>query len=153
MMIQRARHSGKIWLYGLFLLIALFLVGMTFSLLKAARGVSRVVDRDYYTHGLLYAPVDAAGAAARLGWRAEPLYRNGRLELRITDRNGSPVDGGELTVTLEGKGVPAGSLTCGMHSPGVYCVPFIPVMGTVLKSGWIFKRGSDTMSGRMTVMP
>jgi hypothetical protein len=29
----------------------------------------------------------------------------------------------------------------------------VPVTGTVLKAGWIFRRGGDTMSGRMTVMP
>ena len=43
---SRAPHGGKIWLYGLLMMIAIFLAGMTFSLIKAARGVSRVVDRD-----------------------------------------------------------------------------------------------------------
>jgi nitrogen fixation protein FixH len=145
--------NGKIWLYGLLLLIAVFLGAMVFSFVKAAREGSPVVDRDYYRHGQVYAPADAGGAAARLGWRAEPTYRNGRLELRITDRNGAPVTGGTLTVTLEGKGAPAGTLTCGIEAPGVYCVPLIPASGTVFKAGWIFRRGSDTMSGRMTVMP
>ena len=144
---------GKNWLYGLVLLILVFLVGMIFSLVKAAREGSPVVDRDYYRHGLVYAPGDVGGAAARLGWRAEPSYRNGRLELRITDRNGAPVTGGTLTVTIEGKGAPAGTLTCGIEGPGMYCVPLIPASGAILKAGWIFRRGSDIMSGRMTVLP
>ena len=153
-MSNRTTPNGKNWLYGLIIMVALFLAAMTFSLIKAGNGVSRVVDRDYYNHGLLYAPGDAAGAAARLGWRAEPTYRNGRLELRITDRNGAPVTGGTLTVTIEGNnGAPAGTLTCGIEAPGVYCVPLIPASGEVLKAGWLFRRGSDTMSGRMTVMP
>ena len=146
-------HGGKSWLYGLILMVVIFLVASAWSLLKAGREVSRVVDRDYYNHGLLYAPVDASSAAARLGWRSQPLYRDGRLELKITDRNGLPVTGGNLTVSLEGKGVPSGTLSCGIASPGVYCVPLVPVSGSVIKAGWLFRRGSDSMSGRMTVMP
>ena len=152
-MTKRVKHGGKPWLFGLMTLIALFLGASIWSLLKAGKEVSRVVDRDYYNHGLLYAPVDASSAAARLGWRSQPVYRNGRLELKITDRNGSPVTGGTLTVSLEGRGVPSGMLTCGMATPGVYCVPLVPVSGTVIKAGWLFQRGSDSMSGRMTVMP
>ena len=145
--------SGKIWLYGLLLLVVVFLGGMVISFIKAGREGSKVVDRDYYTHGLHYVPGDAGGEAARLGWRAEPSYRNGRLELRITDRNGTPVVGGTLTVTIEGSGAPVGTLTCGIEAPGVYCVPFVPATGAVLKAGWTFRRGSDTMNGRMTVLP
>ena len=146
-------RGGKIWLYGLLTLVAIFLAAMAWSLITAGRGVSRVVDRDYYTHGLLYVPGDAGSAAARLGWRAEPLYRNGRLELRITDRNGAPVTGGTLSVTVEGGGTPKKNLTCGIGGPGLYCVPLVPASGSVLKADWLFRRGSDTMSGRMTVLP
>lgn len=146
-------RSGTIWLYGLLLLVALFLVAMAWTLIKAGRGVSRVVDTNYYTRGLHYVPGDAGGEAARLGWRAEPLYRNGRLELRITDRNGAPVSGGTLTVTVAGEGAGTKSLTCGIEAPGVYCVPLITVAGSTLKASWLFRRGDDTMSGRMTVLP
>jgi nitrogen fixation protein FixH len=149
----RTSHNGKIWLYGLLLIVAVFLVAMTVSFFKAGKGVSRVVDSDYYTHGLHYAPGDTGEAAARLGWRAEPSYRNGRLELRITDRNSAPVTGGTLTVTIEGKGAPAGTLTCGITAPGIYCVPFVPATGSVLHARWTFHRDSDTISGRMTVLP
>ncbi len=152
-MTTHRQHGGKSWLYGLLTLVVFFLIATAWSLLKAGRDVSRVVDRDYYNHGLLYAPVDAASAAARLGWRSRPVYRNGRLELGITDRNGAPVTGGTLTVTMEGKGAPVGTLTCGMPLPGLYCVPLLPVSGSVIKAAWLFRRGSDVMSGRMTVMP
>jgi len=145
--------DGKIWLYGLLVMVTIFLAGMTFSLIKAAREVSRVVDRDYYNHGLLYAPSDVAGAAARLGWQAAPLFRNGRLEIRITDRNGAPVAGGTLTVTMKGAGAPGGTLTCEAPAPGLYSVPLIPVSGSTLKAEWLFRRGSETMNGGMTVLP
>ena len=145
--------DGKIWLYGLLILMALFLGGMTFSLIKAAREGSKVVDRDYYRHGQLYTPVDAGEAAARLGWRAVPLYHDGRLELRITDRNGAPVTGGDLVVTMEGMGAPGGPLTCGIGGPGLYCVPLITHSGTLFKAHWSFKCGGNSMSGRMTVLP
>ncbi len=152
-MTTRTKQGGKSWIFGLIILVMLFLAGMTWSLRKAGKEVSRVVDRDYYANGLVYTPGDAASAAARLGWRAQPVYRNGRLELRITDRNGLPVSGGNLTVTVEGKGTTAGTLTCGMPEPGLYCVPFVPVSGAIIKAGWIFRRGTDIMNGRMTVMP
>ena len=145
-------RSGTIWLYGLLLLVALFLVAMAWTIITAGRRVSRVVDRDYYSRGLHYVPGDAGGAAARLGWKAEPLYRNGRLELRITDRNGAPVTGGTLSVTVEEGGAPK-SLTCGIGGPGLYCVPFVPASGSTFKAVWLFRRGADTMSGRMTVLP
>lgn len=145
--------TGKIWLYGLLLLVAIFIVGMVVSLMKAGREVSRVVDKDYYNQGLHYAPGDTGEAAARLGWQALPTVRNGRFELRITDRNGAPVTGGTLSVTVEGPAGPVGSLTCGIDAPGVYCVPLVTTAGGVVKARWLFRRGTDTMSGRMTVLP
>ncbi len=151
---MRQGVSGKNWLFGLLLLVAIFVVAMILSIVKAGHEVSKVVDSEYYRHGLHYIPGDAGDEAARLGWKAVPLYHNGRLELRITDRNGAPVTGGTLDVTIEGPAGPVGTLTCGVESPGVYCVPLVPSSGDgVVKAHWFFRRGSDTVSGRMTVLP
>lgn len=146
------KRDGKIWLYGLLLLMALFLAAMAWSLVKAGRGVSRLVDRDYYSHGLHYVPGDMSGGAARLGWRAEPTYRNGRLEFRITDHSGTPVTGGTLTVTLEGEGE-SKSFGCGASGPGLYGTPLTLAAGSVVRANWIFRHGSDTLGGRVTVLP
>ncbi len=49
------RHdAGKAWKIALAALIGLFLVAMAVSMVMAGRRVSKVVDADYYQHGLHY---------------------------------------------------------------------------------------------------
>jgi hypothetical protein len=51
---EKPPESGKSWKVAIAALIGIFLIGMTVSLVVASRRVSRVVDRDYYQHGLHY---------------------------------------------------------------------------------------------------
>ncbi len=53
-MTEKRPDDGKSWKIGLALMVGIFLVAMAMSLLLASRRVSRVVDRDYYQHGLHY---------------------------------------------------------------------------------------------------
>ncbi len=51
---KREQDGGKPWKIGLALMVGLFIVATVASLVVASRRVSRVVDRDYYRHGLHY---------------------------------------------------------------------------------------------------
>jgi hypothetical protein len=51
---ERRQDGGRPWKIGLALMVGLFLVAMATSLVLASRRVSRVVDPDYYQHGLHY---------------------------------------------------------------------------------------------------
>jgi hypothetical protein len=53
--------TGKPWKIVLATLVCLFLVGMSASLIVAAKRVSRVVDPDYYSHGLHYGETHQGG--------------------------------------------------------------------------------------------
>jgi len=46
--------TGRSWKVAIAALIGIFLIAMIASLVVAGRRVSRVVDRDYYQHGLHY---------------------------------------------------------------------------------------------------
>jgi hypothetical protein len=59
---ERHRDGGRPWKIGLALLVGLFLVAMATSLVLASRRVSRVVDADYYQHGLHYGEKMSAAA-------------------------------------------------------------------------------------------
>lgn len=53
--------GGKPWKITLVALVGLFLVAMVATLVIAGRKVSRVVDPDYYNHGLHYGETHKGG--------------------------------------------------------------------------------------------
>ncbi len=54
-------RSGKPWKITLATLVCLFLVAMAASMIVAAKRVSRVVDPEYYSHGLHYGETHQGG--------------------------------------------------------------------------------------------
>jgi len=68
---MRKNHpeSGKPWKITLAVLVCVFLVAMVASMIIAARKVSRVVDPDYYNHGLHYGEARETGGDAVGGKR------------------------------------------------------------------------------------
>lgn len=53
--------AGKSWKITLAALVGVFLVAMVASLVIAGKKVSRVVDPDYYSHGLHYGETHNGG--------------------------------------------------------------------------------------------
>ena len=53
-MTEKQRDGGKFWKIAIAALVGIFLIAMAASMVLAARRVSRVVDADYYQHGLHY---------------------------------------------------------------------------------------------------
>ena len=62
-MTMQKKHpeSGKPWKITLAALVGLFLVAMAATMFIAVRKVSRVVDPDYYSHGLHYGETHKGG--------------------------------------------------------------------------------------------
>ncbi len=57
------KPTGRSWKITLAVLIGAFIVSTALSMIVAARRVSRVVDPDYYRHGLRYGATHGRGVA------------------------------------------------------------------------------------------
>jgi len=119
---QSPQHSGTRWKLGIALLICIFLVGMAVSLVTAARRVSRVVDTDYYSHGLHYGDTQDRAKNAGLSWTLKAELSGSELRVQVRDQAGVPVTGGTLGFQPQegAAGQPAGALALAESAPGDY---------------------------------
>ena len=120
-MTAKSREKGKGWQIAISALIGTFLVAMVASLVVAGRRVSRVVDPDYYSHGLHYGQ-ERTGGVTGTGWRLFPSLSGDNIQVEIADGAGAPVVGGTMTLDLAGAaGSSTGkSLLLIEQEPGVY---------------------------------
>lgn len=104
-------------------LLGLFFVGLTaWAVLRAHTGVSQVIDRSYYDHGLRYNhTLLERQAAESLGWQVAVSVREGELESRLTDRDGGPVTGAAGELQLGDT-----RLTLAEKAAGLYAAPLPP---------------------------
>lgn len=82
-------------------------IGIGFTLLtawsfqRAVDGVSRVTDRDYYSHGLRYdRSLLEQQRAESLGWQMTSSLTAGGVQLTLTNRDGGPVAGARATAAV-----------------------------------------------------
>ncbi len=120
-MTEENRGGGTGWKIAISALIGVFLVAMAASLVVAGRRVSRVVDPDYYSHGLNYGQERKSGVLVK-GWRLSPSLSGDSIQVVIADGRGVPVTGGTMTLDLAGTaGSGAGRrLPLTEQEPGVY---------------------------------
>jgi nitrogen fixation protein FixH len=117
------QDTGQVWRISLAVMVGLFICGTVASLVVAKRRVSRVVDADYYRHGLHYGQQNLSGERGHeLGWRLEPALAAGQIQVRVDDASGQPVTGGRMIIDLEENAAdtPAGTLVLDEKLPGVY---------------------------------
>lgn len=119
----------------LLLTLAAIFVGVTgWSINRAAKGVSPVLDRQYYQHGLAYdkGELSRKNAEAR-GWHPQITISGDRLALRLTDPALRPITGCLGTV-LCGQANAALPLSLTEISPGLYeaDLPSLSALGTEL---------------------
>jgi hypothetical protein len=91
-------RTGSIdgWKLTLALLVSAFLCAMAVTFYLAAHRGSRVVDRDYYSHGLHYGRTASGARNPGIGWNISASLSGPQLKVRINDASGSPVCGGTL---------------------------------------------------------
>jgi nitrogen fixation protein FixH len=93
----RTTHWPKI-IIGL---ILFFLLLTGWSVYRAAKGVSEVTNPRYYSHGLKYNDTLIEREAAEgLGWQVGISLTDGRMEVRLTGRDGHPVAKAQAEVAL-----------------------------------------------------
>jgi hypothetical protein len=118
--------SGKAtnWKILLALLVGAFAVGMVISFFLAADRGSGVADRDYYSHGLRYGRTAAGSINPGLDWKISASVAGADLQVRVSDRSGTPVAGGELRFQPEQLGASAGEpLPLAESAPGIFKAP------------------------------
>lgn len=109
------------------LIVALGLLFMAFSAWAAYRAttrVSKVTDREYYSHGLKYnQSLVEQRAAETMGWALAATVSGDRLEVRLSDRSGRPVTGcqGEASLLSDIIRLPLVE-----DAPGLYSAPLKP---------------------------
>jgi len=151
-------RTGDYWKLSIIALLALFVLVTAWSLVRAVRGVSRVVDSDYYRHGLDYNKERQGGVVAeRRGWRMQSAFADGRLTVRVADRSGAPVGGGVMTLNLappvapgNGHLLPVSVLV--EDRPGVYSAGLLLARGDKLRGTLFFSRGDAAMTGKVVVL-
>lgn len=116
---------------ALALLVGLFLAGMLVTLLIAGRRVSRVVDADYYSHGLHYGRTANGDINRGLDWIISATLSGGNLQVCVKDEHGAPVPGGRLQFSPE-RVAACGPLALAESAPGVFSAPYpAPSQGEV----------------------
>lgn len=150
-MAQKTPTTANRWQVGLALLVALFLVAMVASFTLAARRVSRVVDTDYYSHGLHYGQDQAANTGRT--WSIAPRLAGSELEVQVRDQQGAPLTGGTLSFQALGtdKLTPA-PLRLTEHAPGLFSTPRPAISGAPLRGTLTFTRGDATASRKMVLV-
>lgn len=121
--IMKSPHtdSGRRWQGALALLLILFLVATATSMILAGKRVSRVVDRDYYDHGLHYGEEVPSSKGDATGWTMTTSFSKGELAVEVRDRDRRAVPGGSLTFQpLQVGGTPAPKLLLAEVAPGRY---------------------------------
>jgi len=141
-------HGWKWVISGTVLLFTAALVAtMVFSVCRG----TRVVDADYYDHGLHY---DARQASDRTGvadgWRADVSCAGGRLQLCLIDGAGAPGRGATVTFTPSASS-PGGSVALVEGNPGTYTSSTLSETCAVTGTMTVV-RGADILRRRVAVI-
>jgi len=112
------------WPWLLLMLAAFFVLITGWSVQRAGIAGSRVLDRDYYSHGLKYnQTMLEKQAAAALGWQLAAAIEGELLTARLHDQEQRPVSGGNGMIMIRrrtGRDYRAGEIALNEVAAGVY---------------------------------
>jgi hypothetical protein len=146
--------TGKLWKIMLFAIVGIFIIGTVASLIIAKRKVSKVVDTEYYSHGLHYAETHSKTGNAGAGWTITASVVEGHLQVLIHDVSGGPVTGGLLVFDPDRDitGRTSGSLQLSESSPGIYRIPTPLDVKNELHGVMRFTKGDGTVISKVVVI-
>ena len=146
---NRREDTGRFWKRVIVGLFILFFAAMAASFGIAALKVSRVVDKDYYSHGLHYGDAqNRAGEPA--GWSMTAALTGGRIQLRVYDATGAPLGGGTVVFDMEtdGKGTRLPLIL--VEAPlGTYMTAPLPATQSELRGTIHVTRGGTSIHKKM----
>jgi nitrogen fixation protein FixH len=146
------RDTAHGWKWAILGTVLLFVAALVVTMTLAVRTGTRVVDADYYDHGLHYDAVqgtDRSGGAARM--QADASFTDGRLRMRLTDAAGAPVRGATVTFFPVAAAADVKPFALQEAEPGTYASSRLPGNGAV--TGTITAvRGADSLRRRVAVL-
>ena len=140
------------WQLGLALLFGVFLIGMAVSMALASLRASRVVDVDYYDHGLHYDQAHNGSSKAGFDWVITASLAGDRLQVRVKDQSGKAVAGGKLSFQPEpGRAGQPAKLALSEAEPGLLQAPRPLSPQGELRGTLRFTRGDAAASRRLVL--
>jgi len=147
---QPTTQAGTRWKLAIMLLVGLFLAALVASFVIAARRVSRVVDTDYYSHGLHYGQEQSANAGHH--WTLTPAVSGADLTVKVQDQLGAPIAGGKLSFEPSQAGNrPAPPLQLSEAAPGMFRAPRPAAPGGELRGTLRFTLGQAVASRKLVL--
>ncbi len=144
--------TGRFWKRVLAGLFVLFVAAMALSFVIAGRKVSKVVDTEYYSHGLHYGEARDRDRAAAAGWRMTAALSRGRLQLQVRDAAGTPLSGGTAIFEVQtGDSGKNDTLVLVETNPGIYSAPQPAGAWSELRGTMRVSRGANALQERMVI--
>ena len=147
-------HSGRFWIISLSVVIGLFIAATVGSVFIAKSRGGRVVDSEYYSHGLHYAENHSKSGNAGNSWTMTPSVDGTFLQVVVRDESGQPLRGADALYTLEqNAATPAGTVvTLTESSPGLYRCPKPTTSRGELRGMVRVSKGGGSITGRVVVI-
>ena len=150
---KQRNDAGKFWIRIITVVVVLFITATVTSIVIAKKRGSRVVDTEYYSHGLHYAERHDTSGNTGNKWTMTPTADGTFIQTTVRDEHGAPLCGGEATCTLDQNStVPSGTM---LHltesSPGVYRVSRPTTVQGEMRGTIRVAKGNGVISGRVVI--
>ncbi len=136
------------WQLSIALMVAVFLLGMTVTMLMSMWRGAGVTDTQYYQNGLNYDRTKSGARNPGLNWSMSASLAGRDLQVRVHDEKGAPITGGALQFRTEAYGNPT-VLSLNEASPGVFVSPWPATGKAELKGLLVFTKGEATASQKV----
>ncbi len=144
--------AGKFWIRIITGVLVLFIAATVASIVIAKKRGSRVVDTEYYSHGLHYAENhDTAGNTGNK-WVMAATADSTHIQVTVRDEQGAPLTGGAATCSLDQSATTPGTvLQLSESPPGIYRAPRPTSAQGELRGTIRVAKGSGVISGRVVL--
>lgn len=144
-------QSSIHWKLGLGLLVSIILTCTVLSFFLAFRRVGRVVDTDYYQHGLHYGETAAKNPGGN--WTMSASLAGNDLRVKVADRSGTPVSGGKVVFeAAPTREAAASPLQLAESAPGTFHCPRPTSPHGELRGTLRFTRGEASASQKLVLI-
>jgi hypothetical protein len=148
---------------ALSLLVGVFLCAMAATFYIAAHRGSRVVDTDYYSHGLHYGQTPSGASNPGIRWTLSPSLSGSDLKVCVSDASGATICGGVLRFSadrdirkgdrhLSAKEPVPSSILLAESSPGIFTAPRPVSANGELRGTLLYTRGEAVATQKLVLL-